>query len=150
MSDTVDPEAILNCLIDGASIAEAARRFSVPESEIRAVVDEEAARYYDPATMRQRWMLAERRMLSLELQFYRLAKAKDDHVAGALAVEANERRATLQRRKRPDRSCGSTDEHCAAGSGELDRILHQDVGSTGRQAALGRRPSARRARRAWQ
>jgi hypothetical protein len=95
MNGAVDPEAILNCLVDGASIAEAARRFSVPESEIKAIVDEETARYYDPATMRQRWMLAERRMLSLELQFYRLAKEKDDHVAGALAVKANERRATL-------------------------------------------------------
>jgi hypothetical protein len=95
MSDTVDREEIVGALVDGASVAVVSRRFSLSESEVRLILDEETRRWYDATELRQRWMLAERRMLSLELQFFKLAKEKDDHIAGALAVKANERRSVL-------------------------------------------------------
>jgi hypothetical protein len=95
MSATVDPEAVMDALIDGASLAEAARRFSLPEREVKAILEEATKHYCDATAIRERWMLAERRMEAIELQFYRLAKETDDHIAAGIAVKANERRSTL-------------------------------------------------------
>ena len=85
----------MDALIGGATVHQVARQFGLGKDEVEAIVEEETRRWYDATAMRERWMLAERRMLALELQFYRLAREKNDHIAGALAVKANERRATL-------------------------------------------------------
>lgn len=95
MTDTVDREAVIDALIEGVRIGEVSRRFLLSEREIKAILEEETQRWYNAGELRQRWMLAERRMLSIELQFFKLAKEKDDHIAAGIAVKANERRATL-------------------------------------------------------
>ena len=95
MSDTIDPEAVLDACIDGLTLPEIRRRFKLTESKVKAILDEATKAYFDPVVVRQRWMIAEKRMERIETQFFKLAKEKDDHIAGALAVKANERRSTL-------------------------------------------------------
>jgi hypothetical protein len=88
-------EDVLDGLMDGLSIEDAAERFGVPEAEVREILKRETARVYDGEAMRAEWVLTARRLRRMELTFDKKAIDDLDCAAAVVAIKASERRASL-------------------------------------------------------
>jgi hypothetical protein len=90
-----DREAILDALMDGASIEAIAKRVGLHKAEVQAILKEETANAYDGEALRSEWTLTARRLRRMELAFDRKAIDDLDCTAAIVAIKASERRASL-------------------------------------------------------
>jgi hypothetical protein len=77
-------KTVVHALVDGATIVEAQRRLG---REVKSILDDETKRYYDATAIRERWMLAERTLLKVELLFYDEAVKTKDTAAAMVFVK---------------------------------------------------------------
>jgi len=90
-----DPEAVLDALASGDTLAAVADQFRLSKAEIRRIIKSEVDRVFDGSEMRVEWMLTARRLRRMELAFDRKAVEQLDCAAAIVAIKASERRATL-------------------------------------------------------
>ena len=91
-----DRDAVLDALMEGSSIAAAADRFGIRESEVREILKAEVDRCYDGEELRAEWTLTARRLRRMELKFDKQAIENLECTAAMVAIKASERRASLR------------------------------------------------------
>jgi len=64
-----DPEAVLDALASGDTLAAIADQFRLSKAEIRRIIKSEVDRVFDGSEMRVEWMLTARRLRRMELAF---------------------------------------------------------------------------------
>ena len=95
MADPSDHDVVIDALADGLSIVKVARRYGLPQAEVRRMLKEATELCYNGEAMREAWALEDRRLQAVGLKFFH--KAMDDgNPSDALVfIKASERRATL-------------------------------------------------------
>jgi uncharacterized protein YbjT (DUF2867 family) len=93
MADEDHHDVVADALASGETVAEVADRFGMTQAGCAAVFAKETRRCYDGEA--SRGSSGARRMETIERKFYRKAIDDLDATAAAIAIKANERRATL-------------------------------------------------------
>src|SRR5262252_5691559 len=92
----VDPDEIVLLAANGVLMREIALQHRISEDEVRAIIDQEAARCFEAAHLRRQFLLEARRLRELGQKYYAKAMAGDGDVnSAAIYIKASERLATL-------------------------------------------------------
>src|SRR5215468_4848459 len=91
----IDPEAMVQAIADGLTLAQTADRFSVSVDEVRDAQKQALAPFSDGDALRLDWMLEAKRLAACGMKFYQIAMRDNDPQAAVIFIKASERRATL-------------------------------------------------------
>src|SRR5215831_5414071 len=91
----IDPEAMVQAIADGLTLAQTADRFGVSVDEVRDAQKHAIAAFSDGDALRLDWMLESKRLAACGLRFYQIAMRDNDPQAAVIFIKASERRATL-------------------------------------------------------
>ena len=88
-------EEIIQAVADGLSATKAAKRFGLSLKNVRALIKREADALSDGQTLREQWMLEDRRLRAIGLLFYEKAIKEGNPADAMIFIKASERRATM-------------------------------------------------------
>ena len=94
MSDDIRTDEIVTAVANGVSLRAVARSHRMTESEVREIIDAEAACCFQGEQLRREWMPEAKRLSQLGALYFERAM-QGDADAAIIYLKASERRATL-------------------------------------------------------
>jgi hypothetical protein len=93
----VDADSIVSLVANGMSLRDVAKAHDLTVTEVRGIIDEEAARCFAGAELRRQWLLEARRLRELGQKYYGKAMGDGEEAANSavIFIKASERLATL-------------------------------------------------------
>src|SRR5215468_3862249 len=110
----IDPEAMVQAIADGLTLAQTADRFGVSVDEVRDAQKQALAAFSDGDALRLDWMLESKRLAACGLRFYQIAMRGNDPQAAVIFIKASERRASLMGANAPAAASVKLMGSCAA------------------------------------